>query len=127
MTTLKFSIAANPPRMITLVKHGELPDDEIDFCTDTGPRTVVTGRGLALGAGDTVKLELRPNKGDAIAVLDQLRDIQSSPDGTQLSFLNYVNSSSHPDGSWWGHDVLLTITIGGNPTTRWLKFHAPAA
>lgn len=82
----------------------------------------MTGRGLSLDAGDTVKLELRPNKGAAIAVLDQLRDIQVSPDGTELSFLNYVNSSSHPDGDWWGQDVLLTVTIGGIPTTRWLTF-----
>lgn len=121
MTTLKFSIAANPPRTITRVKHGDLPDDEVDFCSDTGPRTVVTGRGLALGVGDTVKLELRPNKGEPIAVLDQLRDIQSSE--TEISFMNYVNSSSEPDGGWWGRDVLLTVTISGKPVTRWLKFH----
>ena len=121
MTTLKFSIAAIPPRTITRVKQGDLPDDEIDFCSDTGPRTVVTGRGLALGAGDTVKLELRPNKGEPIAVLDQLRDIQSSE--TQISFLSYLNSSSHLDGDWRGENVLLTVTIGGKPVTRWLKFH----
>ena len=121
MTTLKFKIAANPPRTITRVKQGDLPDDEIDFCSDTGPRTVVAGRGLALGAGDTVKLELCPNKGEPIAVLDQLRDIQSSE--TEISFMNYVNSSSEPDGGWWGRDVLLTVTINGKPVTRWLKFH----
>ncbi len=121
MTTLKFSIAANPPRAITRVKQGDMPDDEVDFCSDTGPRTVVNGIGLALGAGDTVKLELCPNKGEPIAVLDQLRDIQSSE--TQISFLNYLNSSSHPDGDWWGEDVLLTVTINGTPITRWLKFH----
>ena len=121
MTTLKFSVAANAPRTITRVKQGDLPDDEIDFCSDTGPRTVVTGRGLAFGAGDTVKLELCPNKGEPIAVLDQLRDIQSSE--TEISFLNYVNSSSQPDGAWWGEDVLLTVTINGIPVTRWLKFH----
>ncbi len=121
MTTLKFNIAANPPRAITRVKQGDMPDDEVDFCSDTGPRTVVNGIGLALGAGDTVKLELCPNKGEPIAVLDQLRDIQSSE--TQISFLNNLNSSSHPDGDWWGEDVLLTVTIGGKPVTRWLKFH----
>ena len=63
-----------------------------------------------------------PDKGAAIAVLDQLRDIQVNPDGTELSFLNYVNSSSRPDGDWWGKDVLLTAIIGGIPVTRWLKF-----
>ena len=123
MTKLVFKInAAAPTLRITRVKQGDMPDDTIDFCSDSGPRTVVTGSGLALGAADTVKLELCPNKGAAIAVLDQLRDIQSSPDGTELSFLNYVNSSSHPDGSWWGQDVLLTVTIGGISTTRWLTF-----
>ena len=81
----------------------------------------------ALDAGDTVKLELCPDKGAAIAVLDQLRDIQSTPDGTELSFLNYVNSSSRHDGDWWGQDILLTATIGGIPTIRWLKFHDPEA
>ena len=70
---------------------------------------------------NTIKLELCPNKGDPIAVLDQLRDIQSSE--TQISFLNSLNSSSRPDGDWWGEDVLLTVTICGKPVTRWLKFH----
>ena len=72
-----------------------------------------------------MKLELCPNKGEPIAVLDQLRDIQSSE--TEISFLNYVNSSSQPDGAWWGEDVLLTVTINGIPVTRWLKFHDPEA
>ena len=121
MTKLVFKINV-AARQISRVKQGDMPDDMVDFCSDAGPRTVVTGRGLSLNTGDTVKLELCPNKGAAIAVLDQLRDIQVSPDGTELSFLNYVNSSSHPDGDWWGQDVLLTITIGGIPTTRWLTF-----
>ena len=59
--------------------------------------------------------------GEPIAVLDQLRDIQSSD--TQISFLNYLNSSSHPDGDWWGEDVFLTVSLGDTPVTRWLKFH----
>jgi hypothetical protein len=83
-----------------------------------------------------------PNKGEPIAVLDQLRDIQSCE--TQISFLNYLNSSSHPHGDWWGADVLLTVTIdipaacrwsaqcadqpeakarASKPVTRWLKLH----
>lgn len=115
---------ANPPAPhgpeITLVKQGDLPDDEVDFCTLDGPRTVVTGSGLALGAEDTVKLELRPGKGEVEATLDQLEDLRSSD--SELSFLNHVNSSGHPDGDWWGQDVLLTVTAGGAEATRWVKF-----
>ena len=91
------------------------------FCLGKTKQKTTSRHGLALGAGDTVKLELCPDKGEPIAVLDQLRDIQSSE--TEISFMNYVNSSSQPDGAWWSEDVLLTVTINGVPVTRWLKFH----
>jgi hypothetical protein len=45
---------------------------------------------------NTIRLELFLNKGEVITILDQPCDSHS--DGTQISFLNYVNSSSHPGG-----------------------------
>ena len=45
---------------------GDMPDDEIEFSNNV--RTVVTGRGLSLGANDKVKIELCPNKGESVAV-----------------------------------------------------------
>ncbi|MBQ3747645.1 MAG: hypothetical protein II863_09595, partial [Kiritimatiellae bacterium] len=35
------------------------------------------------------------------------------------------NSSSHPDGDWWGQRVLLTATIGGLAAKGWLTFANP--
>ena len=123
MLTLNFKVNANPPvpqgPEVTRVRQGELPDDEIDF--DEENRVVVTGTGLALGDGDSIKLQLCPDKGAAIATMTSFKNIESSD--TELSFLNDRNSSGKPDGDWWGQDALLTVTVGGVSATRWLKFH----
>ena len=37
--------------------------------------------------------------------------------------INEVNTSGKPDGSWWGRDALITVTIGGVAATHWVKFH----
>ena len=120
MLQLTFKVAANPPSMrkITLVQqqNPRLPDDEIDF----GGPIVAGGEGLQMGEGDTIKLELYED-GEPVAVLDSLQSIVSIP--TAISFTSNNNSSSRPDGDWWGKDVLLTVTIGGERVTRWLKFH----
>ena len=120
---LTFKVNANPPAPqgpeVTRVTMGDMPDDEIDFSNNVP--TVVTGRGLALGANDKVKIELCPNKGEAVAVLDELEDVTSSD--TQITFMNGTNSSTRPDCDWWGQDALLTVTVNGESATRWLKFH----
>ena len=122
MTTLKFSVAANAPRMITLVKqqNPDLPDDEIDF----GGPIVAAGVKLQMGADDTIKLELYEG-GEPVTELSQsngsIGNVVSIP--TAISFAITGNGSQRPDGDWWGKDVLLTVTIGGEPVTRWLKFH----
>jgi hypothetical protein len=67
----------------------------------------------------TIKIELYRD-GEPFAVLDKLQSIVSIP--TAISFSNEKNTSRCPDGDWWGQDVLLTVTIGGVATTRWLKF-----
>ena len=122
MLLLTFKVNANHPvpqgPEVTRVRMGDFPDDEVDF-DDTTP-VVVTGSGLTLGEGDAVKIELCPGKGEAVAVLDELENVESG--GTQLTFLNGTNSSSRPDGDWWGQDALLTVTVGGVSATRWLKF-----
>jgi hypothetical protein len=124
MLQLTFKVAANPPSMrkITLVQqqNPRLPDDEIDL----GGPIVAGGEGLQMGEGDTLKLEMFEG-GEPIAVLDQsngsIKNVVSIP--TAISFSMNTNGSSHPDGDWWGKDVLFTATIGGERVTRWLKFH----
>ena len=68
-----WAAANSQPRRIlqgvTRVTMGDMPDDEIDFSNNV--RTVVTGRGLSLGANDEVKIELCPNKGESVAVANK--------------------------------------------------------
>ena len=125
MIALTFKVNANPPAPsgpeVTRATMGEFPENEVDF--DDHTPIVLTGSGLAYNAGDTLKIELRPDKGEATAVLDELKSITPSADGTTLSFINEVNTSSKADGEWWGRDALITVTIGGVAATHWVKFH----
>jgi len=120
MLQLTFKVAAAPPprHKITLVKqqNPDLPEDVIDF----GGPIVASGENLQMGEGDTIKIELYEG-GALVAVLDELQSVVSIP--TAISFSNRSNTSGIPDGDWWGKDVLLTVTIGGESATRWLKFH----
>ena len=118
MLELTFKVAANPPptRKITLVQQEGFPDDVIDF----GDLIVARGENLQMGEGDTLKLEMYEN-GQPVSVLDRLEAIVSIP--TAISFANNTNTSSRPDGDWWGKEVLLTATIGGEEVCHWLRFN----
>ena len=139
-------------RMITRVKqqNPDLPEDEIYF----GGPIVVAGEKLQMGDGDTIRIELYEG-GAPVAHLNQannsIKNVVSIP--TAIAFSINNNGSTRPDmhlcrrhqvprratrgalrkqsrkrvRDWWGKDVLLTATIGGIPTTRWLKFHDPEA
>ena len=118
MLELTFKVAADKPstRKITLVQQEGFPDDVIDF----GDLIVARGENLQMGEGDTLKLELYED-GQPIAVLDRFESIVSIP--TAVSFANRNNTSSRPDGDWWGKQVLLTATIGGEEVRHWLRFY----
>jgi len=102
MLQVSFKVAANKPstRKITLVQQVGYPDNVIDF---GGP--IVNGQ--------------------PVSVLDRLEAIVSIP--TAISFANRVNTSSRPDGDWWGKQVLLTATIGGEEVRHWVRFYNPYA
>ena len=119
--TVVGAASVNPE--ITSATMGEFPVNEVDF--DENTPIVLHGVNLTYNAGDgdTLKIELRPDKGDATAVLDQLKSITPSADGTTLSMINEVNTSGKPDGSWWGRDALVTLTTGGKTAELWVKFH----
>ena len=118
MLELTFKVAADKPstRKITLVQQEGFPDDVIDF----GDLIVARGENLQMGEGDTLKLELYED-GQPIAVLDRFESIVSMP--TAISFANRNNTSSRPDGDWWGKQVLLTATIGGEEVCHWVRFN----
>ena len=116
MTKLTFSIAANSPRSITRVKLRDLPDDTIYF----GGPIVASGKGL--GELAALKIDLYRD-GKPIATLTEFDDLTATD--TSISFHLTRNSSSHPDGDWWGQRVLLTATIGGFAVKRWLTFANP--
>ena len=122
MLRLVFNVAANKPstRKITLVQQVGYPDNVIDF----GGPIVAGGENLQMGEGDTLKLELYED-GKPVSVLDKLQSIVSIP--TAISFANRVNTSSRPDGDWWGKPVLLTATIGGEEVRHWVTFYDPYA
>ena len=122
MLELTFKVAADKPstRKITLVQQVGYPDNVIDF----GGPIVAGGENLQMGEGDTLKLELYEG-GEPVSVLDQLQSIVSTP--TAISFDNRVNTSSRPDGDWWGKPVLLTATIGGEEVRHWVTFCDPYA
>ena len=118
MLELAFKVAADKPstRKITLVQQVGYPDNVIDF----GGPIVAGGENLQMGEGDTLKLELYED-GQPVAVLDQLEAIVSIP--TAISFANRANTSRRPDGDWWGKQVLLTATIGGEEVRHWVRFY----
>ena len=122
MLKLVFNVAANKPstRKITLVQQVGYPDNVIDF----GGPIVAGGENLQMGEGDTLKLEMYEN-GQPVSVLDRLEAIVSIP--TAISFANRNNTSSRPDGDWWGKEVLLTATIGGEEVRHWVRFYNPYA
>ena len=122
MLQLAFKVAANKPstRKITLVQQVGYPDDVIDF----GGPIVAGGENLQMGEGDTLKLELYEG-GKPVSVLDKLQSIVSIP--TAIAFANRNNTSSRPDGDWWGKPVLLTATIGGEEVRHWVTFYDPYA
>ena len=122
MLRLVFNVAANKPstRKITLVQQVGYPDNVIDF----GGPIVAGGENLQMGEGDTLKLEMYEN-GQPVSVLDRLEAIVSIP--TAISFANRVNTSSRPDGEWYGKPVLLTATIGGEEVRHWVRFYDPYA
>ena len=122
MLQVSFKVAANKPstRKITLVQQAGYPDNVIDF----GGPIVAGGENLQMGEGDTLKLEMYEN-GQPVSVLDRLEAIVSIP--TAISFANRVNTSSRPDGDWWGKPVLLTATIGGEEVRHWVTFYDPYA
>ena len=116
MLKLVFNVAANPPRSITRVKMRDLPDDIIYF----GGPIVASGKGL--GELAALKIDLYRD-GEPIATLTEFDDLTATD--TSISFHLNTNSSSHPDGDWWGQRVLLTATIGGFAVKRWLTFANP--
>ena len=122
MLQLAFKVAADKPstRKITLVQQVGYPDNVIDF----GGPIVAGGENLQMGEGDTLKLEMYEN-GQPVSVLDRLEAIVSIP--TAISFANNTNTSSRPDGDWWGKEVLLTATIGGEEVRHWVRFYDPYA
>ena len=89
---------------------------------------VFFSRGGRGGGGDrrqllpALKIDLYRD-GEPIATLTEFDDLTATD--TSISFHLNTNSSSHPDGDWWGQCVLLTATIGGFAVKRWLTFANP--
>ena len=119
------SPAPQPDHEILLVKHGERADNEIAF--DESRPVVCTvahhnGAGYALKAEKPVKVVLDyENQRHVYAVLDTQTIV--SVNETTVSFMNDENDTEEVDGSFWNHDVELTLYFAdGGSATKTVRF-----
>jgi len=97
MLQVSFKVAANKPSTRKITLVQQVGYP--DNVIDFGGPIVAGGENLQMGEGDTLKLEMYEN-GQPVSV---------------------------PDGDWWGKQVLLTATIGGEEVRHWVRFYNPYA
>ena len=114
-----------PDHEILLVKHGERADNEIAF-DETNPVVCTVahhnGAGYELRAEKPVKVVLDyENQRHVYAVLDTQTIVNA--DETTVSFMNDENDTEEVDGSFWNHDVELTLYFAdGGSATKTVRF-----
>ena len=119
------SPAPQPDHEILLVKHGDREDNEIAF--DESRPVVCTvahhnGAGYELKAEKPVKVVLDyENQRHVYAVLDTQTIVNATE--TTVSFMNDENDTEEVDGSFWNHDVELTLYFAdGGSATKTVRF-----
>ena len=114
-----------PDHEILLVKHGERADNEIAF-DETNPVVCTVahhnGAGYELKAEKPVKVVLDyENQRHVYAVLDTQTIVNATE--TTVSFMNDENDTEEVDGSFWNHDVELTLYFAdGGSATKTVRF-----
>ena len=114
-----------PDHEILLVKHGERDDNEIAF-DETNPVVCTVahhnGAGYELKAEKPVKVVLDyENQRHVYAVLDTQTIVNATE--TTVSFMNDENDTEEVDGSFWNHDVELTLYFAdGGSATKTVRF-----
>ena len=117
--------APQPDHEILLVKHGERADNEIAF-DETNPVVCTVahhnGAGYELKAEKPVKVVLDyENQRHVYAVLDTQTIVSATE--TTVSFMNDENDTEEVDGSFWNHDVELTLYFAdGGSATKTVRF-----
>ena len=117
--------APQPDHEILLVKHGERADNEIAF-DETNPVVCTVahhnGAGYELKAEKPVKVVLDyENQRHVYAVLDTQTIVNATE--TTVSFMNDENDTEEVDGSFWNHDVELTLYFAdGGSATKTVRF-----
>ena len=117
--------APQPDHEILLVKHGERADNEIAF-DETNPVVCTVahhnGAGYGLKAEKPVKVVLDyENQRHVYAVLDTQTIVNATE--TTVSFMNDENDTEEVDGSFWNHDVELTLYFAdGGSATKTVRF-----
>ena len=128
MMQLTFKVKANTPQPdheILLVKHGERADNEIAF-DETNPVVCTVahhnGAGYELKSEKPVKVVLDyENQRHVYAVLDTQTIVNATE--TTVSFMNDENDTEEVDGSFWNHDVELTLYFAdGGSATKTVRF-----
>ena len=114
-----------PDHEILLVKHGTRDDNEIAF-DETNPVVCTVahhnGAGYELKAEKPVKVVLDyENQRHVYAVLDTQTIVSATE--TTVSFMNDENDTEEVDGSFWNHDVELTLYFAdGGSATKTVRF-----
>ena len=117
--------APQPDHEILLVKHGDRDDNKIAF--EESQPVVCTvahhnGAGYELRAEKPVKIVLDyENQRHVYAVLDTQTIVNVNE--TTVSFMNDENDTEEVDGSFWNHDVELTLYFAdGGSATKTVRF-----
>ena len=129
MLQLTFKVKANTPQPdheILLVKHGERADNEIAF-DEVNPVVCTVrhnnGAGYQLKAEKPIKivLDYMDQQRHVEAVLDAQYNVNATE--TTVSFMNRDNTTEEIDGSFWNHDVELTLYFAdGGSATKTVRF-----
>ena len=117
--------APQPDHEILLVKHGDREDNNIAFVENQPVVCTVAhhnGAGYELKSEKPVKIVLDyENQRHVYAVLDTQTIV--SVNETTVSFMNDENDTEEVDGSFWNHDVELTLYFAdGGSATKTVRF-----
>ena len=127
MLQLKFKVAANRPQVplsVTRLKSTMLDVDDATWFQHHGTAeddafNTVTGTGF--GEDLAARIVLKDSEGAAVDTVE-VSDLTRVSDG-EFTFKLFEPPTRPPDGDWWGKQVLLTATIGGEEVRHWVRFY----
>lgn len=120
-----YEVSSEPAHSILLVKHGDRADNTIAFDSVIPVVCTISNRDPAnyhLRAEKPVKVVLDyENQRHVYAVLDTQTIVYEAEDS--IAFMNDENDTEEVDGSFWNHDVELTLYFAdGHKASKTVRF-----